>query len=377
MYRKFLTILTAIAITGLFSISVIAQDEDTGTGLEGDNTDVVNEEGRDVNDADNAGVATETSAEMAKTFFDGVNTYVNSKVKFKLNTSDNFLADKIMYKIDDSSENEYTGEFTIQEEGKHVVKYHGIDKVGNLEDEKVFHTIVDNTAPVTNVAFSKDLVIINDKLYTSDSNILNVAASDALSGVYMINYSINDETFAEYVTSFKITTSGDTKLKVAAEDNVANTSQNFKIRLPKGDGTFETVEKNEVMIYVDKVNPTVAISADKDFLIRKSKKVASKEYKYTVSAEDNESGVKMIYYRVDGRGEFMPYESEIVFNTNGNHFIEAIAEDAVGNKSDALILSVYVDIIPPVSGLETIEDTETDTETDADVQPADEPVVEE
>ncbi len=359
MYKKFWTIFTAIAITAFFSMSVIAQDANTGTGTENE-AEIADDANRDVTTADNAAVTTETSAALAKTYFDGVNTYVNSKVKFKLTTSDNFLADKIIYKIDDSADNTYSGEFAITEEGKHVVKYYGVDKVGNMEDEKVFHAIVDNTAPDAMAAFSKDLVVINGKFYTSDNNILNVASTDALSGVYMINYSINEETFAEYVTSFRVTTSGDTKLKVSAEDNVANKGQSFKVRLPKGDGTFETVEKTELMVFVDSVKPTVAISADKEFIVKKSKKVASKEYKYTVTAQDNESGVKMIYYRVDGRGEFMPYEKDIVFNTNGSHFIEAVAEDAVGNRSDALVLSVYVDIIPPVSDIDTIEDKEAE-----------------
>ncbi|MGL4369637.1 MAG: OmpL47-type beta-barrel domain-containing protein, partial [Spirochaetota bacterium] len=67
-----------------------------------------------------------------------------------------------------------------------------------------------------------------------------------------------------------------------------------------------------------------------------------------------ESGVKMIMVRADGKGDFVPYEKEVFFTTNGDHYIEAKAIDAVGNVSDTVILSVYVDVIPPKTSVETV-----------------------
>lgn len=323
--------------------------------------------------------AVKTTAELAKTYFDGVNTYVNSKVKFKLTTRDNFYADKILYKINDGTETEYTSEFNLNEEGKQTITYYGVDKIGNKEDARFFRAFVDNTAPAVTVSPSEEIVIIDGKYYTSQMNMFTINAVDTASGVNTIHYTLNGTDFSEYATTFSFNTTGDTTFKCVAEDNVANKSASFKIMLPSENGQSVLVEKSDVQIFVDNTKPTVKISSDKEFLIRKGKKVASRDFKYTVTAEDSESGVKDLLFRVDGKGNFVPYEKAIEFSTNGNHFIEAIAVDKVGNKSDVAILSLYIDIIPPNSQITTIsdEDTEDDSAVSnanetVDEQPADE-----
>ena len=90
--------------------------------------------------------------------------------------------------------------------------------------------------------------------------------------------------------------------------------------------------------------------------------MAGSDYLYTITANDEESGIKDVFYRIDGRGAFRKYESEIKLTSNGEHFIEAKAVDNVGNVSDIKILSVLVDIIPPRSTIETITDDEESQE---------------
>ncbi|HPK45843.1 MAG TPA: hypothetical protein PLV62_12750, partial [Spirochaetota bacterium] len=108
-----------------------------------------------------------TAALKAVSFNNGVNTFVNSKVKFELIAKDNIATDKILYKLDAGNELEYKEPFTIYDEGKHTISYYSIDKVGNKEDMKTFKVIVDNTPPVVNVAVSAPVIKSGDKLYAS------------------------------------------------------------------------------------------------------------------------------------------------------------------------------------------------------------------
>lgn len=292
--------------------------------------------------------------QTAKTYFDGVSMFANSKVKFQLSTSDNFFADKIFYKQNDGADTEYTAPFAIDQEGKYTVRYHGVDKVGNKEDEKVFHVVIDNTAPEITVMAKKPVVIVNGNYYTAKTNALTIVGADNLSGFYMAQYSLNGTDFSEYTTTFSFNVEGDTNFQIKAEDNVANKTNQFKMLLPLADGGEKIESVTGLKLFVDAVAPTVMIKSDKELMDKGGKKVASRDYLFSVSAEDKESGIKKVLYRVDGKGEFMAYEKEIQFTSNGDHFIEAKSVDMVGNESQIAIMPVYIDIVPPKSEIKAV-----------------------
>jgi len=297
-----------------------------------------------------------SNADKAMSYFDGAFTFVNSKALFRLAAKDNFLADKILYKIDGGAEQTYDKEFPITAEGKHTISYYGVDKIGNKEDENIYHVIVDNTAPEIGLVPAYPLYSANGKYYISKRFSFNINASDALSGVKSVTYTINGKDFTDYVTAFSIYTDGDVEFRANGLDNVGNKSSKFKIKLIGADGKETVEEKETITFFADNIVPTVTITSDKQLLPSNGKNIASKEYKYTVAAADKESGVRTVYVRVDGKGDFIPYEKEIVFSTNGDHFIEAKAADNVGNFSDTVILPVYVDVVPPNSTINTIAD---------------------
>lgn len=371
MFKKLLIAILCISFALSLSFTAFAQDdvnppaeeiEEVTDDSESNDLGTEDNESRDLVESEGENTVTaetQTEAEKAKTFYDGVNTYVNSKVKFKLTTSDNFYADKVMYKINDGAEVEYTEEFSLTEEGKQTVSYYGVDKIGNKEDVKFFRAVVDNTAPEIIVSPVEKIVLIDGKYYTSQNNTFTITTTDKLSGVNAVMYTLNGTDYSEYATSFTFSTNGDTTFRCSAEDNVANKSTKFKIVLPNENGEYEVQEVSDLQLFVDNTKPTVKITPNKEFMDKKGKKVASRDFKYAVSAEDSESGVAAIYYRIDGKGEFVPYEKEIEFQTNGNHFIEAIAVDKVGNKSEVVVLSLYIDIIPPNSEITTISDEDT------------------
>jgi len=284
-----------------------------------------------------------------KTYTDGYNTYVNNKVKFELFDTDNIKDDSIFYKVDEGQDQKYTEPFNIDEEGKHVIYYYSVDKMGNKEEVKALNVIVDKTAPEVTVVVTAPFSKTGDVIYASDkfNYKYSISAKDNISGVSSIEYSTEDTEAKEYVKPFEINAQKPVKIKVAAEDRVGNLTQKYITKVLDEDGNVLTENLDDMKIVVDKTAPTVEIKADKEFFKKdETTNVASKEYKYTITAADTESGVKALYYRIDSKSEFILYTGEITFKTNGYHKIEAIARDKVGNTSKTAVLDVYVDTIP-------------------------------
>ncbi|MEW6525761.1 MAG: hypothetical protein AB1444_03725 [Spirochaetota bacterium] len=296
-----------------------------------------------------------TAALKATSFSNGVSTFVNSKVKFELVSKDNVATDKILYKLDAGNELEYKEPFAIYEEGKHVISYYGVDKVGNKEDPKAFKVVVDNTPPVVNVSVSAPVIKSGTKLYASKNFTFVVEAKDALSGVQSVEYSIDKNNYQPYLTPFTIPVEGDISLSIKAMDNVTNYTEKYTMVAKDENGNPINLTDGNVSIFVDNKAPIVEIKPDKELLDKNGRKVATSDYSYTISASDAESGLSSILYRLDGKGEFKAYTGAIKFDTNGEHLIEAKAVDKVGNVSPVAVLSVFVDIIAPDTTIKAIE----------------------
>jgi len=297
------------------------------------------------------------SAKGGKIYCDGHNTFINSKVLFELGTKDNIYEDTIYYKLDGGEVKLYSGPFAIEQEGKHVVTYYSVDKLGNQEAARDINVICDNTAPVITVNMHAPFVKTGDKLYASESFVYTyvIDSRDDLSGVSSVLYSADGQNFEEFVSPVKVTSKDVPKLKVVGRDRVNNLTTTYTSKvIDEAGNVLGTAESINVII--DRTAPVVEIKADKEFTVKDGKKIASRIFKYTVTAADTESGVGTLLYRVDNRGDYNIYTDAITFSTNGEHVIEAIARDKVGNVSQTAILNVYVDTVPPVSEIRMISE---------------------
>lgn len=317
----------------------------------------------DVKKAEPAKIQTETktagetsiAAADARTYSDGKTIFVNSKVHFKLSSIDDLQLDKIEYKIDDAAAVTYQDPFTIATEGYHTIKYNGIDKVGNKEVEKAYNVAVDNTGPTLVVTTSSPVKKIGDKIYYQKNVQFSINANDALSGVKKIEYTTDGTTYQEYVAPFGLPSSGAINLKAKGIDNVDNATEVFTFRVVDESGNEIELKDSAVKLAVDEIAPTVTIQSNKELQKINNQNVATIDTKYSVTAKDDDSGVAVIFYRIDGQGDFIPYKDEIQFQNNGKHQIDARALDKAGNLSGITTFTVYVDILPPNSTIETVE----------------------
>jgi len=291
-----------------------------------------------------------------KAYTDGYNNFINDKVKFKISDVDNIMQDQLFYKIDSGQEQKYTEPFTISEEGAHVVQYYSVDKMGNREIIKSINVIVDKTAPEVVVAITAPFAKTGEVIYASDkfTYSYSITSKDNLAGVASTQYAVEGGEYNEYMKPFQINAIAPVKIDVNSEDKVGNLTKKYTTRIYDENGNLLGESLEDIVITIDKTAPVVEIKPDREFYKKENLNVASKEFKYAISATDQESGVKSIYYRIDSKSDFILYTGEITFNTNGLHKIEAIAKDGVGNISSTAVLDVFVDIIPAESKIDFV-----------------------
>jgi len=282
-------------------------------------------------------------------YTDGYHTFINDKVQIVLEDYDNIMTDVIYYRINDGAEVQYSGPFTINQEGHQVIYYYSIDKMGNRERTRTLNVIVDMTPPEVMLTIIASFTKQGNRIYASNNFTYNytINARDNLSGVETVTYSVNGDEFRPYLRPFTINSASPVNMDITAVDRVGNSTTQYVTRLLDDTGAVIADDLANVQIFIDNTAPTVRIQPDKEFVIINGRNIASKDYRFTITAEDEESGVRGIYYRLNSTGEFVLYTGELQFFANGMHKIEAIAIDGVGNTSRIETLDFYVDIIPP------------------------------
>jgi len=292
----------------------------------------------------------------ARTFQSGNKIFMSSATKIRLADTDNIQTNTVFYRINDGADQEYTEPFSIEEEGTHTVVYYAVDRLGNREVPQIITIVIDNTPPDVTLNIMAPFVIVDDMVFASEffNYQYSMTAQDNLSGIASLRYSIGDADDApqqQYLRPFLISSPTPVKVNVFAEDRVGNATTQFTTNIYDENGTL-IASADDIVITVDNTPPMVTITPDQDFFMKDDLQAASRDYKFTISATDEESGVRAIYYRLNNDEEFTLYiGQEISFANNGMHRIEAIAIDRVGNTSAGTILEFYVDTVAPVTEL--------------------------
>lgn len=164
---------------------------------------------------------------------------------------------------------------------------------------------------------------------------VTVTASDAQSGVASVEYELDDTGFKPYTAPVVVSALGDHAVQYRATDNEGNVS-------PTGSVSFRVVEAPP-----DSTPPTVtaAVTGEQD---------ADGNYldtaRVTLTATDNDSGVKTVEYQLDS-GAWTAYTAPVDVNTPGMHMLHYRATDNAGNVSPegmAHFTIVEQDTTPPV-----------------------------
>lgn len=295
-------------------------------------------------------------------YSDGGKSFVNSDVFFKLLSADKETGlNYVEFALNGANFMKYKSPFQILEEGSYDISYRGYDNSGNLEVPKTLSVIVDNTPPRTGIETTEPLYSDGSKTYCSANTKWYVSASDVLGGAgvaaayigtdlnKLVRFGKGKEAEDAY---FSLDGEGPVFLYYTAMDNVGNLS-------PFGLASV-TVDMTAPVVRLE--NSNRLINKDDVYMVFPNEKLVDDEGRVIVSAnesvafaaDDELSGLDAIYIKIND-GEYTKYVEPIAFNTDTVYNIEVKAIDNVGNVSEPVQYTFYVDKINPSSTLKVID----------------------
>lgn len=245
----------------------------------------------------------------------------------------------VEYEIDDTGFQPYTGPVVVDEPGTHAVQYRATDNAGNESATgSTPFTVVegdggeDTTPPAVTAEVSGEQ---DDSGRYVDVAVVTLSATDDGSGVASVEYQLDGGEWTAYTAAVSVHDPGEHMLHHRATDNAGNVSE-------EGMVSFTVVEQDTT---APTVSATVVGERDEAGNYLGSAVV-------TVSAEDEESGVDTIEYRLDG-GEWTGYTEAVQVGTAGEHTFAYRATDLAGNTSAegtetfSVVADPDQDTIPP------------------------------
>ncbi|MBN2664108.1 MAG: hypothetical protein JXR68_10705 [Bacteroidales bacterium] len=242
--------------------------------------------------------------------------YFGANLKITFSSSDNLSGISQTYiSINQAPYEEYLHDTLIFEHGVfYVIKYYSIDNTGNDEPEKEVSFTIDTTRPLTN------LVIIGNhqaNIVGPDCKV-TLKPQDAFSGAAKTYYYIDNQPKKIYSAPINVgvLNEGRHVLNYYTQDNVNN---------------VEDVKSYE--FYIDRTPPMVIDEIVGDFVYINGQAYTSGRSQMQISAIDNKSGVKAIYYSLD-KQNWQVYDNPFFLPSGqDNVAVYYYAEDNVGNKT--------------------------------------------
>lgn len=264
--------------------------------------------------------------------------YINSQSSFEFNSKDEGSSvDYIEYKVGSGDYTKYVSSITLVKEGLTKITYRAVDKAGNKEPEKHLSVLVDNTPPTTKITPSAVLIVHENTNYTTKAVTYSITAQDNLAGIQEIRVSLNGGEAKVYDGKpIQLEKAGVNTIKFSATDKSGNTSTD-----------------SVLAVTVDQEKPTVELFGSALVTV-KDKIYVKNGNSFTIKASDTLSGVKQIFYKLDG-GEWKSYADPVSVEAQGNHTIEAKSVDSVGNESEVKKIAFVVDTTPPETKIQKVD----------------------
>ncbi len=280
--------------------------------------------------------------------------YINKKLPVYLWLSVSPDDNAPAYRLMSDSSKQYSNPMYFDTEGINTVRSPwAVDTVTKevvypLQDI-IFEVYADSKPPVTTAKFSgSNSVAREGKVFYNGKVEVAFASDDEVSGVLSTFYSINGKAYEKYLKPFIIEQDGKYNLLYYSTDKVGN---------------YE--EPKEKIVFIDNTPPVSTFNIDG----LKNGNFISPNAKIILSASDELSGVKTIFYRINQGNEY-PYTAPIPASklADGKTQISFYAVDFPGNKEtpktignivsqkssgnkdkgEKIIFEFYIDNAPPV-----------------------------
>ncbi len=271
-------------------------------------------------------------AQDKRIYNDGIIDYVPLTAQFVLSAEDfESTVKEIQYSVDGSAVVVYEEPIRFTSEGRHFIAYRAIDMTDNIGTERIYSVIVDGSPPEGIASVEGNAYMEEEYVYVTKESAIVLWAEDNLSGVDRIYVKLDDMDFVPYTKPLVIAEEGYHTAEAYAVDNVGNATPRLVVQ-----GC------------VDSSPPVVSIVPAEDFVNVKNERYTNKMNEYTVKAYDEFAGVKEIMVSFDG-SEYVTYVTPFMVQVPGFHTVRAKAVDNLGNVSDPVEMSFFVDVQPPES----------------------------
>lgn len=246
--------------------------------------------------------------------------YINKKLPVYLWLSVSPDDNAPAYRLMSDSSKKYSNPMYFDTEGINTVRSPwAVDTVTKevvypLQDI-IFEVYADSKPPVTTAKFSGiNFVAREGKVFYNGKVEVTMASDDEVSGVLSTFYSINGKAYEKYLKPFIIEQDGKYNLLYYSTDKVGNCE-----------------EPKEKTVFIDNTPPVSTFNIDG----LKNGNFVSPNAKIILSATDELSGVKTIFYRINQSNEF-PYTAPIPASklADGKTQISFYAVDFLGNKEN-------------------------------------------
>lgn len=224
-------------------------------------------------------------------------------------------------------------------EGSHILTYYATDKAGNIEEQKEFIFILDNTPPVLSIAYNMPEYYGTHQFVTSQSSI-DIFAEDISCGVKEVNYDINGI----------ITGTGTGPLTVSLislDENVYNIMVNAYDNLDNYD------ELNEEFV-VDNSSPVSQITIGLPQYIKGDTTLITSNTPIDLISQDKpynipSSGVREINYGYNGINNTVSSSehTDYINDNDGAYEYNYFAIDNLGNIEQTNTITVELDNTAP------------------------------
>ena len=222
--------------------------------------------------------------------------------------------------------------------GWNELHYYAEDVLENRESEQKLNLYVDRTSPKINIIWRNLPKTWNDQFMVQANNELTLRALDDESGVRNLYISLDGgiENSIETGEDWTMTTKEEGKHHISAfaYDNVKNISKRI-----------------ELSWVVDSTPPSVSVNSLPKLMTSNDKSICARNTKLEITAKDNFSEAKDLYWRKSGTENWnlteRIFEIEKLFPYEKTIQIEFKAKDFSGNESLPLAFTCDIDRIAP------------------------------
>ena len=238
----------------------------------------------------------------------------------------------------------YTGNFTLQGECKHYLEYYSIDNAGNVENITNQTHYVDDSPPVSNIAFGTPYYETGGNIWITTSTPIYLSAvdyPDCACGVMATYYRINGGVWQEYIGPFTINEECQHTIEYYSIDYLGNEE-----------------EHHVITVNVDSSPPETTLQYGEPYYSNGVEEWITTFTPIYLNASDEPEcacGVKEIHYSYDGGNTWHVVNgSNAVFTIPDEceHEILYYAVDYLGNAESVKSVIVNVDNSPPETTIE-------------------------